>query len=135
MQKLNKKQKKLLRMFKQFERNKFVQTFTEEIKSIKKIFEFFNLYYIQVHCFQFIKNNKEYYNFLQMSKRQALKLLEKVEKLPNTEYLQPNQKVLVEDTISVLKEYIQREEYYTMIYIYMAQTFDKDDAFLLLDYL
>ena len=70
-----------------------------------------------------------------MSKRQALKLLEKVEKLPNTEYLQPNQKVLVEDTISVLKEYIQREEYYTMIYIYMAQKFDKDIAFLLLDYL
>ena len=38
MPKVNKKQKKILKMLKQFERDKYFQTFYEQIHDIKKIF-------------------------------------------------------------------------------------------------
>tara|TARA_B100001248_G_scaffold248686_1_gene221206 strand:+ start:156 stop:563 length:408 start_codon:yes stop_codon:yes gene_type:complete len=135
MPKVNKKQKKIVKMLKQFERDKYCQTFYEQIHDIKKIFNFMSHNYIQTHSFQFIKNYTVYYNFFYIAKKKARDLLEKLETTSREKSFTNHESILIKNTIIVLKDYLQKDKYYTKVFLYISQLFEKDIAFLILDYL
>lgn len=112
-------------MLKQFENDKYVQKFNEQIKDIKKIFHFINLNYIQVHCF--LQNNPDYHNFYIMTQKKARELLGK---MPSD-----SENVVIKNTILVLENYLEKEKYYIMIFMCLTKQFGSDLSFLILNYL
>ena len=127
MVKANQKQKKLIKMLKQFENDKYVQKFNEQIKDINKIFHFINLNYIQVHCFHLLQNNPDYHNFYIITRKKARALLGK---MPSD-----SENVVIKNTILVLENYLEKEKYYIMIFMCLTKQFGSDLSFLIFNYL
>lgn len=135
MTKANKKQKKIIRMLKQFENDKYVLTLYEQVNDIEKIFRFINQNYIHVHCFSFIKNNPEFLKFFKITRTKALEILKKVEDILEKENIRIAEKTAIEKLILVLNEYLEKDKYYTKIFLCMTKTFGKDLSYLILEYL